>query len=212
MTFNLIKIKDLLVPSQQGKRGRPRKNGRAIVLLNGCDSKQVNLSKMLAEYFGIPASSILRGSGNEKNVNFSVPGVAVNVLEVFSLTKGGVTNGGVSGKKTVAPTVLATPVPVVATAKTQPENKSEDKIEPDSFPEVGGTAIFNLSESSNDDHNFDTDSVMASFMAHVAKVREILVEDQKRQEMQEREPTTDDISALESPATESTYKWVGTQK
>lgn len=82
--LNLVHTSTDELPSQEGQKGRPRKNGRVSVLGTGLDRKVVQAT--LAEQFGVQPAQVAPYSreSDEFRLTFVVPGVPVNERRVFS--------------------------------------------------------------------------------------------------------------------------------
>lgn len=152
MAFNdsdliLSKGLDEKLPSQEGKRGRPRVNGRATITVSKNLEKSAfdlmkPIQKLTSEFFKLKVSNLIL-YGTETNVNqvtFVVPGIDkdTRVNLILKLKTDSVTKPSATEEKTLPP--LAPPPPVAThpaslsihfeeTTKVKIEAKAELKTE-----------------------------------------------------------------------------------
>lgn len=73
------------LPSQAGRRGRPRKSGRVTV--EGAALQRASVQATLAERFGLNVSQVLfyKRESDENRQTFVVPGVSVDTRLTFQV-------------------------------------------------------------------------------------------------------------------------------
>lgn len=192
----LLKSSEEQLPSQEGKRGRPRVNGRVTISISNLGKSSYDLMKVIqkltGDFFNLKISNlILYGAEtNATQVTFVVPGVDKDTRIRFSLVSKSDSKTILQTPSVVEKKIAVSPPPVPTLAPTASTISLKTVVTP-----------IDASDKADNSNPPALEEEFPAFAKALAEIRRIIAEDSENEDDgMNKEPqqafTADEMSAL----------------